>query len=148
MKVPILGVLAFLLTHINAYAQESGTQNGAVQAAILAFCSYSPGGETDRSKIVRSFNNLEGSVITIKGHAKHRGRCTIDFGVDIGQRFWSVSALYAAGPPRATACEPSRAESLTSFSSLTCETTVPQPNTDRYPKGFSSVNSHFMLILY
>lgn len=61
--------------------------NGTVKAAVYATCNNS------HSAISRSFNNVNETTITISNGASE-GRCTIDFGFDISDRFWSATAVH------------------------------------------------------
>jgi len=63
--------------------------NGAVKASVYAQCTQSG------SSIIRYFNNVNDSAITISDGATS-GRCTIDFGFDIDQRFWTTTAVFSS----------------------------------------------------
>jgi hypothetical protein len=70
-----------------AQAREA---NGLLKAAVYAFCSDSG------STIYRSFNNVNGATITILD-GNDTGSCILDFGFDVVDRYWVVSAVPLAG---------------------------------------------------
>jgi len=61
------------------------TDNGMVKASVYAYCADSS------STIYRSFNNVNSTSITISNGASS-GKCTIDFGFDVNDRFWSATS--------------------------------------------------------
>ena len=64
---------------------QGRTDNGLVKASVYAYCANSS------STIYRSFNNVNSTSITISNGASN-GRCTIDFGFDVSDRFWSATS--------------------------------------------------------
>ncbi len=62
------------------------TDDGLVKAAVYAAQCANSG-----SSIQRSFNNVNSTAITIIDGASS-GKCTIDFGFDINDRFWSATS--------------------------------------------------------
>ncbi len=62
------------------------TDDGLVKAAVYAAQCANSG-----SSIQRSFNNVNSTAITISDGASI-GQCTIDFGFDINDRFWTATS--------------------------------------------------------
>jgi hypothetical protein len=69
----------------NGDVSQSATGNGLVKAAVDANCSGAG------SVVHRYFNNITGGAVTI-APAPANGRCTLDFGFDISNRYWVTSA--------------------------------------------------------
>ena len=63
------------------------TSDGLVKAAVFADCRNLV------ASIDRSFNNVNNATISINSVAN--GKCTIDFGFDISERFWSAAGIDA-----------------------------------------------------
>lgn len=63
------------------------TSDGLVKAAVFADCRNLV------ASIDRSFNNVNGAAISISSDTN--GGCTIDFGFDISDRFWSPTGVHA-----------------------------------------------------
>ncbi len=61
--------------------------NGLVKAAVYADCRNAV------ASIDRSFNNVNNAAISISSTVN--GECTIDFGFDISERFWSATGVHA-----------------------------------------------------
>ena len=61
--------------------------NGLVKAAVRAYCA----GSTLTPSISRSFNTVNSTTFSISA-GTDSGECIIDFGFQISDRFWVVSA--------------------------------------------------------
>lgn len=77
--------------------KQSRTGNGLVKAAVYAYCTNS----ATLAQIHRSFNNVNTSEIAI-ANGSSVGRCTIDFGFDVSDRFWVATAPVLI--PRTVGC--------------------------------------------
>jgi len=75
---------------------QSRTADGLVKAAVFADC-HSSG-----STIRRSFNNVGGTITIADGPSA--GRCTIDFGFAINDRYWVATAVHGTDS-RGVSCE-------------------------------------------
>ena len=82
---------------VNGDISQSLANDGAVKASVYAQCSQS------NASINRYFNNVNDSAITITDGTVS-GRCTIDFGFDISQRFWTTTAVFG-GASRIVSCD-------------------------------------------
>ena len=83
------------------------TSDGLVKAAVFADCRNAV------ASIDRSFNNVNNATISINSVAN--GTCTIDFGFDISERFWSATGIHADFTRDVTCVQ-----SLSSNSKLDC----------------------------
>jgi hypothetical protein len=106
--------------------KQSLTGNGLVKAAVYAYCSDSP----TLVEIHRSFNNVSAAEITI-ANGSSQGRCTIDLGFDVSDRFWVTTAPVTI--PRIVGCYPS------SDTELSCY---------RFNQDGTSANGDIMLLVY
>ncbi len=70
--------------YANGDAKQSLTSDGFVKAGVYVYCAFAD------SLIHRSFNNVNTATITVTNGVSN-GRCTVDFGFDVTDRF--VSAL-------------------------------------------------------
>lgn len=80
--------------YFNGKVGQGRTNDGLVKAAVYAAQCANSG-----SSIQRSFNNVNSTAITISNGASI-GQCTIDFGFDINDRFWTATSAegdYARG---------------------------------------------------
>jgi len=81
----------------NGDVSQNAAGNGLVKAAVSAYCNFGA------SLVSRSFNNVTGGAVTIANGASD-GRCTLDFGFDISNRYWSATAV--VNTARFVACYP------------------------------------------
>lgn len=65
------------------------TADGLVKAAVTLYCS------NGTSYVTRYFNNSNSVEITVSS-GTNPGECTIDFGFQVSDRFWSATAVYGA----------------------------------------------------
>ncbi|GEM84375.1 hypothetical protein [Meiothermus hypogaeus] len=76
------------------------TADGTVKASALIHCGASP-------SVARSFNQVTGTI-TVEGGGT-AGRCILDLGFDISDRFWQVSSYKVSGTtgldPQIVNCE-------------------------------------------
>ena len=68
---------------------QIGSRDGLVKAAVYADCKESG------SSITQSFNNVAGTIAIADGSSA--GRCTIDFGFKISDRYFAATALSSSG---------------------------------------------------
>lgn len=73
--------------------KQTRTSDGLVKAAVYAACGTS-------ASIIRSFNNAGGAITIANGASA--GRCTIDFGFRINDRFFNATGL--GTDARGTSC--------------------------------------------
>jgi hypothetical protein len=87
--------------YANGDAKQSLAGDGFVKAAVYATCGSSG------SVVTRSFNNVNTTAISIINGASV-GRCTIDFGFDVTDRY-VVALAYGGGVPRIVTYDPGAA---------------------------------------
>jgi hypothetical protein len=75
--------------------EQPRAANGLVKAAASVYCS------SGTTYVIRQFNNVNGSTITVSS-GTGAGECTIDFGFQVNDRFWSATAVY--GGQRIVTC--------------------------------------------
>ncbi|NKQ36352.1 MAG: hypothetical protein HF973_12135 [Chloroflexi bacterium] len=81
---PAISVNASDDMHVRGDVTQELESDGTVKAAVYTICGAAGNPE-------RSFNNVNSnSILTSQGPA---GRCTIDFGFDLSNRFWSATAV-------------------------------------------------------
>lgn len=73
---------------------QPDTSNGLVKAGVVGRCGKS------LSSITRSFKNASGGAISIANGASN-GYCGINFGFDLSNRYWSITA-FPISPPMDT----------------------------------------------
>jgi len=70
--------------YLNGDVKQTRTSDGLVKAAVYANCSTA-------ASITRSFNNASGAITIANGAST--GRCTLDFGFRINDRFFAATAV-------------------------------------------------------
>lgn len=75
---------------------QRGGDDGLVKAAAMVYCSNL------NSVVNYHFNNVGSSVSVAEGTAN--GRCTIDFGFDLTERYWSATSAGTVTVPTGVSC--------------------------------------------
>jgi len=81
----------FLITNDGTFQQELGA-SGLVKAGVFAWCAATGYG------VLKSFNNVGGSIDVVEGD---KGTCIIDFGFDVSDRYFMVTAPIIVPEPGA-----------------------------------------------
>lgn len=108
--------------------RQGRSDDGLVKAAVYAHCASSP----SSSIIFRSFNNVSGSITIANGASE--GRCTIDFGFKINDRFFTATGL-GEGAVRGVSCY----WVFASETKLDCF---------RWNETGAGTNGHIMVVIY
>ena len=84
----------------------SGEESGRAQAGAHVTCD-SPG-----ASVIRFFNNRNSAEVTASSFGNDTGRCKIDFGFDLANRYW-VASTYNFATPAFVSCGQSFPTELT-----------------------------------
>jgi hypothetical protein len=93
--------------YANGDAKQSLTGDGFVKAAVYANCGSAATG------LIRSFNNVNTTAISVINGAS-AGRCTVDFGFDVTDRY-VVATAYGTGVARLVTYDPGAANDRLDF---------------------------------
>jgi hypothetical protein len=93
--------------YANGDAKQSLTGDGFVKAAVYVNCGSAGTG------LIRSFNNVNTTAITVINGAS-AGRCTVDFGFDVTDRY-IVATAYGTGVARLVTYDPGAANDRLDF---------------------------------